>query len=179
MEADSSSLHVIRNPLSIVLSAYHSHLKTHSVEGWPELETQRRVLQQVSFDEGLLLTIAFLESHHFFRGTSGPLHSMKNWNYSDQRMQTVRMEDLVVDVPGLLRSFEARTGKKLVLEDIDRFYFKNFTRRQIGEVDSSSHYRSGSSEQWKKELTAAASNYIKSHYDDLIRRFYPEVFQEA
>jgi len=178
VEAGPQSLHVIRNPLNMVLSAYYSHLKTHPLDGWPELERQRHVLQQVSFSEGLLLTIAFLESHHFSRGTRGPLCCMKNWNYSDERIQTLRMEDLVVDVRGWLRSLEMNMRRKLVLPDLHHYYFKNFTKRQVGEVDSTSHYRSGSPEQWKKELTAPAINYIKSHYGDLICKFYPEILLE-
>jgi len=173
-EMGSPGLHVIRNPLNIVLSAYHSHLKTHSVEGWPELDTQRHILQEVSFGDGLLLTIAFLESDHFYRGTPGPLYSLRNWNYADERVQTLRMEDMVLDVGNLLRLFNKSAGKELVLTDMGRFEFQNFTQRKVGEIDSSSHYRSGSAEQWRKELTAPAISYIKAHYHDLMSRFYPD-----
>lgn len=42
------ALHIIRNPLDVVVSAYYSHYGTHSLDAWPELETQRRILQDAS-----------------------------------------------------------------------------------------------------------------------------------
>jgi hypothetical protein len=38
-------VHVVRNPLSIVASAYFSHRNSHPSDGWPQLEVQRRLLR--------------------------------------------------------------------------------------------------------------------------------------
>ena len=66
-------LHVIRNPLDVVVSAWHSHRTTHSTDGWPELAAQRARLRAVSKAEGLAMTAAFISRPDFYPGTPGPL----------------------------------------------------------------------------------------------------------
>jgi hypothetical protein len=45
--------HVIRDPRDICVSAYYSHLYSHPVENWPELNELRSRLLQVTKEEGL------------------------------------------------------------------------------------------------------------------------------
>ena len=66
----TSGIHVIRNPLDLICSAYYSHLSTHSLTEWPELELQRAVLQSVSKPDGMMLTLIFLERSDFHSGLS-------------------------------------------------------------------------------------------------------------
>jgi hypothetical protein len=35
------AVHIIRNPLALIVSAYFSHLKSHPEDGWPQLSEQR------------------------------------------------------------------------------------------------------------------------------------------
>ena len=86
-----SGIHVIRNPLDLICSAYYSHLSTHSLEGWPELELQRTVLKSVSKPEGLMLTLTFLERSDFYSGAIGPLLALRHWDFSDEAFSTLRM----------------------------------------------------------------------------------------
>jgi hypothetical protein len=51
----SENIHFVRNPLSVLSSAYHSHLRTHSTDGWERLKNQRQLLQTRGRDEGILL----------------------------------------------------------------------------------------------------------------------------
>ncbi|MDH3267127.1 MAG: hypothetical protein OEM25_09190, partial [Gammaproteobacteria bacterium] len=51
------AFHVIRDPRDIVVSAYFSHMRSHSTEEWPELVQYRNKLNSVSKDEGLALEI--------------------------------------------------------------------------------------------------------------------------
>ena len=65
----SSGIHVVRNPLDVLVSAFYSHLSTHPLDGWPELAKQREVLCSVPRDAGLMLTVTFLERADFYRDT--------------------------------------------------------------------------------------------------------------
>src|SRR5437016_34352 len=58
-------IHVIRNPLDVIVSAYYSHMNTHPLAGWPRLSGQRQALRSVDKDKGLLLTLQFLERGDF------------------------------------------------------------------------------------------------------------------
>jgi hypothetical protein len=46
-------VHVVRDPRDIIVSAYFSHLKTHSTDTWPELKAHRLKLQQCDQETGL------------------------------------------------------------------------------------------------------------------------------
>jgi hypothetical protein len=70
-------LHVIRNPLDIVVSAYYSHLATHPVNEWPELARQRDVLRSLDKTSGMLATWVFLEQSDFDAGVVGPLFALR------------------------------------------------------------------------------------------------------
>ncbi len=171
-----NTLHVVRNPLSILLSAYHSHLKTHPLENWPELKKQRSVLMNVSREEGVLLTLAFIESDHFYNNhTPGPLFSLRSWQFEDQRFHTIRMEDIVTNVGDLLDRFAGAVRDVQFIRPIaEQFAFESFTGRKPSIIDEDSHYRSGSADGWRKELPKSAVSYIRAHYNDVLTKFYPE-----
>lgn len=77
--------HVVRDPRDILVSAYFSHKHSHPTDEWPELIAHRDQLQSVSKSEGLLLEMDF--SRPFFE-------DMFSWNYEQDRVLEVRMEDL-------------------------------------------------------------------------------------
>ncbi len=51
--------HVVRDPRDIVVSAYFSHLHSHSTSEWPELSAHRERLKAVSKEEGIMLEMDF------------------------------------------------------------------------------------------------------------------------
>lgn len=171
---DVPSFHIIRNPLSIIASAYYSHRSTHSTEGWDVLEKQRALLQSVDKTTGMLLTLAFLESAEFYPGTPGPLHGLRSWNFDDDRIATIRMEDMVKDVPGFLRRLDASLGGGLVLPAANEFSFEAVAGRRPGEINDTSHYRSGNAEGWRAELPPAIVDYVWAQFTPMMERFYPE-----
>jgi len=77
--------HVVRDPRDIVVSAYFSHLKTHTTEGWSELVEFRDRLNSISKDEGLILEMDFRRNS---------FNDMYDWNYSSQHIKELKMEDL-------------------------------------------------------------------------------------
>lgn len=171
-----AGLHVVRHPLDVVVSAWHSHRDTHSVEGWPELEVQRERLRDAPPKEGLTMTAEFVARPDFFPGTPGPLRAMSLWDYDDVRFQTLRMEDMVAapaeTIGGWLRR---RLGSELVLPPDEDFRFGRFSNnRRPGEVDGSSHYRSGRAGQWRAEMPVALARRIADDVEAVMTRFYPD-----
>jgi hypothetical protein len=76
----------VRDPRDIIVSAYFSHLKTHSTQNWPELIAYREKLQQCDLETGLFHEIAFRKEQ---------FDEMRTWKdfHGDNNMQ-VRMEDV-------------------------------------------------------------------------------------
>ena len=78
--------HVIRDPRDIIVSAYYSHLYSHSTSRWPELIEHRKTLEGLSKEDGLLLEMEFNEQH---------LNDMYHWNYGLPNILELRMEELI------------------------------------------------------------------------------------
>lgn len=77
--------HVVRDPRDVLVSAYFSHLHSHSTENWPELAAHRDALQSVSKEEGLFLEMDF--SRRFFE-------HMAQWDYDQPHILELKMETL-------------------------------------------------------------------------------------
>jgi len=168
-----SGYHIIRNPFSVILSAYYSHLKTHSLSGWPALERQRSVLQGVDREARLFLTTSFLERADFYEGAVGPLFGIRTWDYFDKSFITIRMEDLV-RTPGLI--LKEIVGQEKYLPDDNEFRFENFSGgRCVGQVSEDSHYRSGDSNEWKTALPKGIVRYVREHFEPMLKRYYPDL----
>ncbi len=168
------AIHVLRNPLSVILSAYYSHLATHPVDGWPELEVQRKLLSESSYAEGIWLTVKYMEPAA--DGVVGPLRALADWNFDDQRIENIRFEDLNQDPSkGFKGIFENVGFKNLQYPDFYQYSFKALTNgREVGQVDNNSHYRSGRADAWREELPADVIAYVRENYRTILGRFYPE-----
>ena len=170
------ALHIIRNPLDLLVSAYWSHRGTHAVHDWPALQDQRDVLQKCGHEEGLFLTLAFIEGGEFYPETPGPLMAMRAWRYDDPRIRTVRMEDMVKDVNSSIGDFLADSFDCPARTiDAERFTFERMSNgRKPGEIDPQSHYRAGLPGEWRATLPAPIVAYIRTHYRHVLERYYPD-----
>jgi hypothetical protein len=168
--------HVIRNPLSIVPSAYFSHRYSHSTDSWPELVLQRSLLNAASEHEGLFLTLAFLEREDFYQGAVGSLLSLRTWKYEDQRYRTFLMEELTAEVSKVFSAMLEHQGyapDEFQLPDPEAFVFEKFSGgRSRGVMEESAHYRSGDPENWRLHLSPAMEAYVRSHLHNVMQ-FYP------
>lgn len=175
----AKAVHVIRNPLSIIVSAYFSHRYVHGTSIWPELELQREKLRRASKRVGLELTAEFLECPDFGAGAAGPLFSLRNWDFGDDGMLTVRMEDLVmypVAMFGRIFEFFGETMSSGFASVIEANSFAELSGgRKPGQSDPASHYRSGSATDWTNHLSYWQAKRYYRRYSALLDRFYPEV----
>ena len=81
-------IHVVRDPRDVWVSGYFSHLHSHPVKHWPELEAHRERLQAVPKDEGLFLELAF---------SSWVFRQMADWDYTQPQVLELHMEALSAD----------------------------------------------------------------------------------
>ncbi len=87
--------HVVRDPRDVLVSAYFSHLHSHSTKGWPELEAHRQRLKEVDKEEGLFLEMEF---------SKAGFEEFDRWNYNQPNVLEMKMEDLSrMPVEGFLR----------------------------------------------------------------------------
>ena len=167
-------IHILRNPLDIIVSAYYSHRQTHPVEYWPMLAKQRNILLTASEHDGMLLTLSFLERDDFDANSVGPLHAIRHWDFNDERFLTVRMEDVVRDPTHTLGRYLQTKFPASQLSSEHNYTFEAMTGRAPGEIDDKSHYRSGEAGQWRTILPASVISYVRTHYESILRRFYPD-----
>jgi hypothetical protein len=178
------AVHIIRNPLDVVTSAYYSHRNSHPVfHEWQELSQQREKLRQLNLPEGMLLSMIFLEQYDFHSGyVVPPLYAIRTWKYDDDRILTVLMEDLVSDPVGeLTRAFQHLGGTVpgSLLEVCEQFRFEAVSGgRSAGESDEKSHYRSGKRDSWRNDLPPIVAHACAVHMSDVLKRFYPYVLEE-
>lgn len=182
VEQNLSGAHIIRNPLNIVVSSYYSHLETHPTDNWPQLSRQREVLKSVTREEGMLLTLTFVERMDIADRAIGPLLALRQWDYNDNKFTTLRMEDITARPNDSLSPIlsEIRPGAPVLLPTDSDMAFSNFSGgRRVGEVNNGSHYRSGSVDSWKTELPSAVVGYIRGHFSEFLERFYPEAIVDG
>ena len=78
--------HIVRDPRDIVVSAYFSHLHSHSTSKWPELQQHRDKLKSLSMADGLAEEIAFRKRS---------FGHMSSWNYEQPHILEIRFEDFI------------------------------------------------------------------------------------
>lgn len=179
-EIEGAALHIVRNPFDIVVSAYHSHIRTHSLEGWPELEMQRLRLESLDLAEGFVETAHFCNNVAFYARTAGPLRALSEWNYTDSRIRTVRIEDFHDRFGDLLSLGLGEDIAAWRLPSAEKYTFTSLSGgRKRGIVDDGSHYRSGQPGEWRNVLPVEAVRLVLTACPDLLATFYPESLEHA
>jgi hypothetical protein len=78
-------VHIVRDPRDIAVSAYFSHLHSHSTKKWSDLEDYRQKLQGLSKDEGLAVEIENRQTE--FR-------QIESWDYNQPNILEIKFEDM-------------------------------------------------------------------------------------
>lgn len=174
--ACSVGVRLIRDPRSVVCSAYFSHLNTHELSDWGQLRRQRKLLAHFDVEAGMRLTLAFLERSDFFHGTAGPLNALSQWNFEDPRFTTLRAEDFFASPAPYLKKIVSANGLNLTdfeYPDDTHYSFDAISGKQAGVVDNKSHYRSGIVD-WQTHLPRDVISYLETHYWRVINEFYSD-----
>jgi hypothetical protein len=101
VNSDYKAFHIIRDPRDIVVSAYFSHLYSHSDFMWPELNSYRNELSSVSKDKGLFLTINQLENFTIDGDSINLFEGIRSWDYSRDNIYEVKFEDIICNSYGI------------------------------------------------------------------------------
>lgn len=173
--------HVVRDPRDIAVSAYFSHLYSHSTEIWPDLLEHRKKLANLPKNEGLILDIKFTECLPLYGYNLNLFSSMKNWDYSSPHIMEVKFEDLIhsphekfleiFKFLGLFNEPEESSliSKKFLFEVIEANNFDKLSNgRNKGQENINSHYRKGIVGDWQNHFTEEHKEFFKENYNDLL-----------
>jgi hypothetical protein len=190
--------HVVRDPRDICVSAYYSHRHSHSTEAWPQLVPVRTKLGELDVDDGLAFEIDFLapafdamEAWDYSRPDLLELHFEDL--VGDDVAGLTRAFEFIGIGPGDERALDASSAAHVVAQKVRRrlglppssrrlsrarlaaiiaahgFDAKAGGRRR-GEVDVTSHYRSGTPGDWRTHFTSAHAARFKRAYPTLLAR---------
>jgi hypothetical protein len=159
--------HVVRDPRDVIVSAYFSHLYSHSDQNWPRLRHYRRFLRTLPEEEGLLREMEF---------SATMMADMLVWDDDPPGIGLVRFEDLVASpVACFCEIFEDLgilphlVNEWTVRDVVERYSFERMSGgRKKGQEDPRHHFRKGTPGDWRNHFTALHVEYFKSLYNPLL-----------
>jgi hypothetical protein len=169
--------HVVRDPRDLIVSAYFSHLSSHSDEHWPRLRHYRRFLRTLPEEEGILREIEF----------SAPVMAdMLMWDEHPPSIRLVRFEDLIASPAAFFcEIFEDlglvpdRVSEWTVREIVERYSFERLSGgRKKGQEDRLHHFRKGTPGDWRNHFTARHMEYFRSLYNPLLQKLGYEAHED-
>ncbi|MEO1654704.1 MAG: sulfotransferase domain-containing protein, partial [Bacteroidota bacterium] len=123
--------HLIRDPRDLCISAYFSFLHSHPIREWEQLAELRAKLKSLNKEEGIREVIIFCERF---------LKFMDQWNYADENILDVKIEDLkekplanlirIFDFMGLLNPEEENAMTSSIFQ-VKAFANKVLRQKQI------------------------------------------------
>jgi len=104
--------HIIRDPRDIVVSAYFSHIYSHSTTKWEKLREHRERLRKLPVEEGIAEEIRFRKRS---------FEHMHSWDYCQENVLEIRFEEFIQ------RNYETliRVFSFLGLLDEDHYRFSS------------------------------------------------------
>lgn len=79
------AVHVVRDPRDLLVSAYFSHRYSHPTDVWPELVRHRKLLNELSVEDGLIAELSYLRSVY---------EDMNQWKYGEAGILEMKYEEL-------------------------------------------------------------------------------------
>ena len=155
-------VHVTRDPKDLIVSAYFSHLHSHSTNHWVELVEHRVQLKKMSKEDGLMATMDFL---------GFVWDAYRTWETRPCILE-VAFEELIeqpiVTWQKIVDWYEWDTPS--VSSVVESFSFEKLTGRQRGVEEVAHHMRKGVPGDWKNHFTPRVEEYFEEHLSDLARK---------
>lgn len=178
--------HLIRDPRDVIVSAYHYHLWTKeewanipmaqlpqaAKKRWSRIEpdkhahlSYREYLNSLDPETGLTVEMKRLSATF--------LRELLSWDYEDPRFIEVRYEDLVADEQGVFaRIFEHyglnEEAMVVAMRAVEAASFRNRAKREPGQIQEGSHFRSGKAGQWREEFTPEHITLCKALFGEAL-----------
>ncbi len=167
--------HVIRDPRDMSVSAYFSHLSSHTEEYWPELPAHRALLAALRPPDGLLLDMEFTRTLRTDGFELRPFDAMASWDYTRAGIAEVTFEELVADPIGgvtrLLTELDLPAPADVIAAAARAHTFEVLSGgRWPGEEDPGSHYRRGLPGDWRRHFRQQHKEFFLASYPDLLRQ---------
>lgn len=189
-------VHLIRDPRDIVVSGYYSHMNTHKIRTWHELQVHRDALKAESNQSRrLMLEMDFSERF---------ISPMLEWNYDNPNILEWKYEEVCFEsTPYFVHAFERANllttsriqcrlkqylnrawrrvcGKSIfksriilksdLIAKVESRSFKNITGGRVpGDKDYTSHYRRGKPGEWREYFDEDVSEYFAKKFPSIIK----------
>jgi hypothetical protein len=178
---DYLGFHVIRDPRDMAVSAYFSHLSSHSTEYWPELISHRAALRGLPKSDGLIADMHFTARLPTDGYELRPYDAMAAWDYASRTVYEMRFEELTRD-PGsgfqaALAHLHLRVPDTVLERTLARYSFEALSGgRSPGQEDQAAHYRRGIPGDWRRHFEPSHSAEFTRLHGDLVARLgYGEI----
>jgi hypothetical protein len=174
------AFHIVRDPRDMAVSAYYSHLYSHSTEWWPELKDHRDRLRKLNFCDGLICDMEFTDTLPTDGYAIGVFNRINSWRFDDPNILELKFEHLISSpletlydafrFVGLLGD-EPSERMSALQAAIEANSFERLSGgRQAGQRDDHHHYRSGRPGEWRTAFQSVHVNWFKSRYPGILPR---------
>ena len=168
--------HMIRDPRDIIISAYFYHLWCD--EKWCKIKKReynnmsyQEYLNSVSQEDGILIEMTNnLEDGN----TSGSIiEDIARWNYFNPNIIELKYEKVINDQNTWFTMIFKKYGFnekeiKTALKIVDKYSFQKRAKRDLGVEKRKSHFRKGTSGDWKNYFKELHKSEFKNQYGDIL-----------
>lgn len=166
---NSKVFFVLRDPRDIVFSWYNSSKFSHAES--PNIIRVRKILNELSYEEGIKFSINELNSFGLFEG-------INNWLDIDNndQVKVFLYEDLSNQYEkfcySILDFLDIKIERNELESLLHKHSFSNYSGgRKNGEEDISSHYRSGIVGEWREKFTDELLDVFSKETNSLDKKY--------
>ena len=176
--------HMIRNPCSIIVSAYEYHKNTK--EGWANRKintlnkmTYKDILNTLNKEEGLIFE---MKNKLYVESSKNTIMDIYNWDYNMPNFLELKYEELMENYDGVIRNMLKHYGftRDMIKESLRLVRKYNIRNKNDSELDKNKHItnKSINLEKWREYFNNKniVEKFRKIYPNDLFEKIgYPVV----